>query len=101
MAKALIPEGLMKRLINRFYAMRTQQTAPMVLRTLIQEVYSQGLATRSTPTIEGFEEWANLHGGLCLIKSETMENESPKLYPATYLAQMTEMAWRAYANRKE
>ncbi len=46
-----------------------------------------------------FEAWANKHGGISLEKREDMENETKNLFPATYWSTVTEISWRAWANK--
>lgn len=49
---------------------------------------------------EAFEAWANTHGGLDLTVHEAMDNEKLS-FPCTYYSYITEIAWRAFANKKE
>jgi len=46
-----------------------------------------------------FENWAISHGGLSLIPANDGECENG-WFPATYAYSMTEIAWRAFANRR-
>ena len=48
---------------------------------------------------EAFEAWANTHGGLDLTVHEAMDNEKLS-FPCTYYSYTTEIAWRAFANKK-
>lgn len=46
-----------------------------------------------------FEAWAKTHGGLDLTMHEAMDNEKLP-FMCTYYSYTTEVAWRAYANKK-
>ena len=48
---------------------------------------------------EAFEAWAVSHGGLDLTMHEAMDNEKLP-FMCTYYNYTTEIAWRAFANKK-
>ena len=48
---------------------------------------------------EAFEAWAVSHGGLDLTMREAMDNEKLP-FMCTYYSYTTEIAWRAFANKK-
>lgn len=49
---------------------------------------------------ETFEAWMKTHGGLDLTMHDAMDNEKLP-FPCTYYSYTTEIAWRAFANKKE
>jgi hypothetical protein len=72
---------------------------PDIALHIVNAALSAVPANHSEDQRADFEAWAKTHGGLDLTTHEAMDNEQLS-FPCTYYSYTTEIAWRAYANKK-